>query len=125
MPNGIGRSFPVAMAATPGAASAFETSIETIRAWAIFERSSLQCSIRGSITSSANFVWPVTFAAPSTFVNGRPTMRVGVRFHLSPPRLVRGGRFATGARTFPNRGFPASRQSFSTGSRPLSSKSNP
>ncbi len=67
MPNGIGRSLPVATATTPGAASARETSIETMRACAIFERSSLQCSMRGSITSSANFVCPVTFAAASTF----------------------------------------------------------
>ncbi len=57
----------MATATTPGAASAFDTSIDTIRACAIFERSSLQWSIRGSITSSANFVCPVTLAAPSTF----------------------------------------------------------
>ena len=33
---------------------------------ACVERSSLQCSIRGSITSSAKRVWPVTLARPST-----------------------------------------------------------
>ncbi len=66
IPKGVGRSLPVAIATTPGDARAFETSMERIFAWAIFERRSLQWSIRGSITSSANFVWPVTFAAPST-----------------------------------------------------------
>ena len=66
MPKGVGRSFPVATAITPGAASARDASIDTMRACAIFERSSLQWSMRGSMTSSANFVWPVTFAAPST-----------------------------------------------------------
>ena len=66
MPKGIGRSLPVVIATTPGTARAFETSMDRIIAWAIFERRSLQRSIRGSIRSSANFVWPVNFAAPST-----------------------------------------------------------
>ena len=50
--------------------------IHAMRACATFERRSLQWSIRGRKTSSANFVCPVTFAAASTLAYGRPTMRV-------------------------------------------------
>jgi hypothetical protein len=66
MPNGVGSSFPVAIATTPGAASAAETSMERMRACATFERRSLQWSIRGRTRSSAKRVCPVTLAAPST-----------------------------------------------------------
>jgi len=76
MPKAIGRSRPVATARTPGSLSAREVSIDTIRACARRLRSSLQWSIRGRTMSSANFVWPVTFAAASTFAYGRPTTRV-------------------------------------------------
>jgi hypothetical protein len=59
-------SRPVIAASTPGIARAFETSSRRMRACASFERRILQWSIRGRKRSSANRVWPVTFAAAST-----------------------------------------------------------
>ncbi len=47
---------PVSASRTPSAAAARVVSMRLIRAWGCGERSSLQCSMRGSDTSSANRV---------------------------------------------------------------------
>src|SRR5690242_17904338 len=73
MPYGIGRSFPVITAKTPGRASAFEASIRLINACGTCDRSSLLYNMRGNTMSSANFVWPTHFARASTLRNGLPT----------------------------------------------------
>src|SRR5881397_3719450 len=75
MPNGIGRSFPVSTALTPGALAAREVSIERMRAWGWGLRSSLAKSMRGRNRSSANRVTPVTFAVASTLRWAFPTTR--------------------------------------------------
>src|SRR5213595_2157826 len=75
MPNGIGRSFPVSTAFTPGALAARDVSIERMRAWGWGLRSSLAKSMRGRNRSSANFVTPVTFAVASTLRWAFPTTR--------------------------------------------------
>src|SRR5207248_2634239 len=79
IPKGIGRSFPVSTAFTPGKAWARDASIRVMRAWAWGLRSSLAYSMRGRKRSSANRVAPVTFAVASTFRSAFPTTR-------SPPR---------------------------------------
>src|SRR6185436_9485721 len=66
MPYGIGKSFPVTTAKTPGNASAFDTSTLLINAWGRCERRILQNNMRGSTMSSANFVCPTHFARAST-----------------------------------------------------------
>src|SRR5215213_2862211 len=68
----MGKSLPVMTATTPGSASAFDTSTLLMRACGSVERRSLQKSIRGSATSSANFVCPVHLARASTLRNGLP-----------------------------------------------------
>src|SRR5947208_6819890 len=80
MPNGIGRSFPVSTAVTPGALAARDVSIERMRAWGWGLRSSLAKSMRGRNRSSANRVTPVTFAVASTLRWGFPTTRNPVGF---------------------------------------------
>ncbi len=77
IPNGMGRSSPVSTAFTPSSASALEVSSETIRPCGTVLRSSLAYSMRGSCTSSAKIVRPVTFATASTLRWGVPTMRSG------------------------------------------------
>src|SRR5215213_18710 len=72
MPYGIGKSFPVTTAKTPGKASAFETSMLLINACGRCERRILQNNMRGSTMSSANFVWPTHFARASTLRKGLP-----------------------------------------------------
>src|SRR3989475_9138618 len=73
IPNGIGRSFPVSTALTPGRARARVASIRTIRACGCGLRSSLQYSMRGRDRSSANFVTPSTLAVASTLRSAFPT----------------------------------------------------
>src|SRR2546425_1911535 len=73
MPNGIGRSFPVSTACTPGMPAARDVSTERMRAWGWGLRSSLAKSIRGRNRSSANRVMPVTFAVASTLRWALPT----------------------------------------------------
>src|SRR5438034_7346118 len=75
MPNGIGRSFPVSTAFTPGTPAARDVSIERTRAWGWGLRSSFAKSIRGKKRSSANRVTPVTFAVASTLRWALPTTR--------------------------------------------------
>ena len=41
------------------------------------DRSSLQCTVRGNMMSSANRVWPVTFARASTRLREVPMRRIG------------------------------------------------
>src|SRR3989449_9063857 len=78
IPNGIGRSFPVSTALTPGRARARVASIRTIRACGCGLRSSLQYSMRGRDRSSANFVTPSTLAVASTLRSAFPTTRRAV-----------------------------------------------
>src|SRR2546429_2407965 len=78
IPNGIGRSFPVSTALTPGRARARAASIRTMRACGCGLRSSLQYSIRGRDRSSANFVTPSTLAVASTLRSAFPTTRRAV-----------------------------------------------
>src|SRR5262245_17949322 len=73
IPNGTSSSLPTSVASTPGCAAALATSMRRMRAWGCGERSSRACAMRGSARSSANSVWPVTFAAASTRTSGRPT----------------------------------------------------
>src|SRR3989454_5105040 len=75
IPNGIGRSFPVSTALTPGRARARVVSIRTIRACGCGLRSSLQYNMRGRERSSANFVPPRTLAVASTLRSAFPTTR--------------------------------------------------
>src|SRR2546422_7166576 len=75
IPNGIGRSFPVSTALTPGRATARVASIRTIRACGCGLRSSLQYNMRGRDRSSANLVVPITFAVASTLRSAFPTTR--------------------------------------------------
>src|SRR2546422_9476259 len=98
MPNGIGRSFPVSTAFTPGTLAARDGSIERIRAWGWGLRSSLAKSIRGRNRSSANRVTPVTFAVASTVRSAFPTTRRAVGRS--------GGRAVGGSAVFPTAGPP-------------------
>src|SRR5882724_3175463 len=72
MPKVTGKSLPVSTRWTPGCARARETSIDSMVACGMGDRSSLQCTMRGSITSSAKRVRPVTLARPSTRRRGLP-----------------------------------------------------
>src|SRR5688572_20053094 len=72
MPKVTGKSLPVRTRWTPGKEAALEESIEIILACGCGLRSSRMCSIRGSTMSSANRVWPVTLARPSTRRRGLP-----------------------------------------------------
>src|SRR5213593_5219191 len=90
MPNGIGRSFPVRTAFTPGTLAARDGSIERIRAWGWGLRSSLAKSMRGRNRSSANRVTPVTFAVASTLRWAFPTTRNPVGFL---PEAIQGLRY--------------------------------
>src|SRR2546428_740205 len=78
IPNGIGRSFPVSTALTPGRARARAASIRTMRACGCGLRSSLQYSMRGRDRSSANLVVPITLAVASTLRSAFPTTRRAV-----------------------------------------------
>src|SRR2546425_9608353 len=75
MPNGIGRSWPVSTAFTPGNVRARDVSMAVMRAWGWGLRSSLAYSMRGRNRSSANLVTPVTLAVASTLRSAFPTMR--------------------------------------------------
>src|SRR6266568_1870147 len=91
IPNGIGRSFPVSTALTPGRARARAASIRTMRACGWGLRSSLQYSMRGRERSSANFVTPSTLAVASTLRSAFPTTRKASGGFLPPSiqRLLR------------------------------------
>src|SRR5256712_9331975 len=78
IPNGIGRSFPVSTALTPGRARARAASIRTMRACGCGLRSSLQYNMRGRARSSANLVVPIPFAVASTLRSAFPTARRAV-----------------------------------------------
>src|SRR5436190_13433478 len=78
MPNGIGRSWPVSTAFTPGNVRARDVSMAVMRAWGWGLRSSLAYSMRGRNRSSANLVTPVTLAVASTLRSALPTTRNGV-----------------------------------------------
>ena len=65
MPYGTGRSLPVTAAITPGCASARDTSMPLMRAWACGERRIFANSMRGNTRSSAKTAMPVTFLRPS------------------------------------------------------------
>src|SRR5256712_10990683 len=78
IPNGIGRSFPVSTALTPGRARACAASTRTMRACGCGLRSSLLYSMRGRERSSANFVTPRTLAVASTLRSASPTTRRAV-----------------------------------------------
>src|SRR5260370_778450 len=80
MPNGIGRSFPVSTAFTPGSAAAREVSMDRIRACGGGLRGSLAKSSRGRNRTSANRVTPVTLAVASTLRWAFPTTRNPVGF---------------------------------------------
>src|SRR6266851_2574899 len=75
IPYCIGTSFPVSTKYTPGCAAARDVSIFRMRACGCGDRSSLQCAMRGKKMSSANRVWPVTFARASTLRRGTPITR--------------------------------------------------
>src|SRR3954467_11060881 len=81
MPNEAGKSLPVSTRGTPPEAAARETSIDSMSACGCGERSIFMCSIRGSTTSSAKRVRPVTLARPSTRRRGLP-----MTFIDHPPR---------------------------------------
>src|SRR5689334_1626299 len=81
MPNEAGKSLPVRTRCTPAYATARETSIDSMNACGCGERSSFMCSMRGSTTSSAKRVSPVTLARPSTRRRGLPMTFIG-----HPPR---------------------------------------
>src|SRR2546425_285404 len=85
IPKGIGRSFPVRTARTPGIFAAFEVSTRTRRACGTGDRCSLQNSIRGRTMSSANFVTPAHFDRPSTLRTAVPTTRRARWFPRPPP----------------------------------------
>src|SRR6266850_3208613 len=85
MPKGIGRSFPVRIARTPGIFSAFELSMRTMRACGTGALCSLQNSIRGRTMSSANFVTPAHLERPSTFRTDDPTTRRARPLPRRPP----------------------------------------
>src|SRR5258706_9442327 len=53
-----------------------------MRACGCGDRNSLQCAMRGKKMSSANRVWPVTFARPSTLRRGMPITRSSSRLAL-------------------------------------------
>src|SRR5438445_6305688 len=90
IPNGIGRSFPVSTALTPGRARACAASTRTMRACGCGLRSSLQYSMRGRERSSANFVTPRTLAVASTLRSAFPTTRRAVgRSAAFLPRAIR------------------------------------
>src|SRR5688572_16757398 len=72
MPKLTGKSLPVSTRCTPGCAFAFSQSMDSIKACGWGERSRRMCSMRGSTTSSAKRVWPVTLARPSTRRRGLP-----------------------------------------------------
>src|SRR3982075_3488012 len=91
MPNGIGRSFPVSTAFTPGSAAARDVSMERMRAWGWGLRSSLAKSIRGKNRSSANRVTPVTLAVASTLRWALPTTRRPAVFLLETRQGLRRG----------------------------------
>src|SRR3989454_1126498 len=78
IPNGIGRSFPVSTALTPGRARACAASTRTMRACGCGLCSSLLYSMRGRERSSANFVTPRTLAVASTLRSAFPTTRRAV-----------------------------------------------
>src|SRR5712692_1884391 len=81
MPNVTGKSLPVRTRCTPGCCCAFSVLISSIKACGWGERSSFVCSMRGRTMSSANRVWPVTLARPSTRRRGLPRT-----FKLQPSR---------------------------------------
>src|SRR4051794_38621935 len=72
MPNEAGKSWPVSTRCTPAYAAARETSTDSMSACGWGERSIFMCSMRGSTTSSAKRVRPVTLARPSTRRRGLP-----------------------------------------------------
>ena len=88
IPYGIGRSFPVIIAKTPGNAAAFEVSMLLISACGSCVLNILQKSIRGNTISSANFVCPVHFERASTFRKGLPMTVSGCPFLLLPFLLM-------------------------------------
>src|SRR5258707_15500751 len=53
-----------------------------MRACGCGDRNSLQCAMRGKKMSSANRVWPVTLARPSTLRRGMPITRSSSRLAL-------------------------------------------
>src|SRR2546428_4283265 len=75
IPKGIGRSFPVRTARTPGIFAAFEVSTRMMRACGTGDRCSLKKPIGGRTMSSANFVTPAHFDRPSTLRTAVPTTR--------------------------------------------------
>src|SRR5580765_7540886 len=81
MPNEAGKSLPVSTRCTPAYAAARETSIDSLSACGWGERSIFMCSMRGSTTSSAKRVRPVTLARPSTRRRALPMTFIG-----HPPR---------------------------------------
>src|SRR3954465_1465014 len=83
MPNEAGKSLPVRTRCTPAYAAAREPSIDSMSACGCGERSIFMCSIRGSTTSSAKRVSPVTLARPSTRRRGLPMTFIG-----HPPRAL-------------------------------------
>src|SRR3977135_1645105 len=90
MPNGIGRSFPVSTAFTPGSAPAPGGSMAgSGGGWGL--RSILAKSIRGKNRSSANRVTPVTLAVASTLRWALPTTRRPAVFLLDAIQGLRRG----------------------------------
>src|SRR6516225_2394275 len=72
-----GKSAEVTTALTPGNASAFDASIERIRAWACGERMTLPWSVPAVAKSAPYIARPVTFGTPSGRIGRVPT-------HLNP-----------------------------------------
>src|SRR2546423_3969839 len=85
MPNGIGRSWPVSTAFTPGNVRARDVSMAVMRAWGWGLRSSLAYSMRGRNRSAANLVAPVTLAVASTLRIAFPTTRKAAGRFLRVP----------------------------------------
>src|SRR5712692_3167912 len=79
MPYGLGASRPEATALTPGRASAFEVSIERMRACGCGECRILPNSILGTAKSSVYLPRPVTFAGESVMGSGLPMMEYGAK----------------------------------------------
>src|SRR6516165_6892242 len=68
-----GKSAEVTSALTPGNASAFDASIERIRAWACGERMTLPWSVPAVAKSAPYIARPVTFGTPSGRIGRVPT----------------------------------------------------
>src|SRR5450759_1672958 len=68
-----GKSAEVTTPFTPGRATAFEVSIDRMRAWAWGERRIRPTSMLGIATSAPNWASPVTFGTPSGRTGRVPT----------------------------------------------------